>query len=60
MQTGLAFLRKTLPGYTLRSISPPKSKKAPVLTAEDRLLYKERWEIEEIFRELKDFWDRFD
>ncbi len=55
VQTGFSFLRNTLPGYDLRAISPPKSKKDPALPPEDRQLYQERWEIEEVFRQLKDF-----
>jgi hypothetical protein len=59
VQEGLAFLRENLTGYSLRTITPPRSKKAPPLSAADRLLYKERWEIEEVFRQLKDFFGSF-
>jgi hypothetical protein len=59
VQSAIAFLRRTLPKYTLRAVSPPRSKKAPALSPADQLLYRERWEIEEVFRQLKDFMGSF-
>ena len=49
----LDFLRKTLSDFTLKLISPPHSKQKWNLTPEEKTLYKKRWLIEEVFRQLK-------
>ena len=54
VRTGIDFLRKTLPGYTVKLISPPRARQAWTLTADEQTLYRERWAIEEAFRQLKD------
>lgn len=59
VRKGLAFLGQTLPGYSLRLVSPPRKSQKWVLTDEDKTLYKKRWDIEESFRQLKDALGRF-
>lgn len=54
VRTGIAFLRKTLPGYTLELISPPRARQTWTLTPQQQALYRKRWAIEETFRQLKD------
>ena len=59
VRTGIDFLRKNLPGYTLSLISPPRAKQAWILSETEQALYRERWAIEEVFRQLKDPQGRF-
>ena len=59
VRSGIDFLRKTLPGYTVKLISPPRARQTWILTADERALYRERWAIEEVFRQLKDPQGRF-
>lgn len=59
MRSGFEVLRKTLPGFAVHIISPPRARQTWVLTPEEQQLYKKRWEIEEIFRQLKDPLGRF-
>jgi hypothetical protein len=59
VRQGLAFLRKTLPGYTAQLISPPRKCQTWTLTPQEIKLYRKRWDIEEAFRQLKDPLGRF-
>jgi hypothetical protein len=59
VRQGLAFLRKTLPGYTARIISPPRKRQAWALTPDEISIYRRRWDIEEAFRQLNDPLGRF-
>ena len=59
VRSGIDFLCKTLPGYSLRLISPPRARQTWVLSEQEQALYRERWAIEEAFRQLKDPLGRF-
>ena len=59
VRLGIDFLTNALPDYSLGLISPPRARQTWVLTPEQTLLYKKRWQIEEVFRQLKDPQGRF-
>ena len=59
VRSGIEFLRNNLPGYTLSLISPPRPKQTWTLSEPEKALYRERWAIEEAFRQLKDPLGRF-
>lgn len=47
-------LRQTLSNYTLQILSPPHAKQTWIFTPQEKALYRLRWQIEEVFRQLKD------
>lgn len=53
VRKGFAFLNHEKINCSVRLVSPFHYKEKTTLTPEERLLYKKRWQIEEMFRQIK-------
>lgn len=53
VRAGFAALTNTMASFQLKLISPFHSKSKQCLTHEEKLIYKNRWRIEEVFRQIK-------
>lgn len=54
VRSGFEFLQATLPGFCVKPIFPPRKRQKWTLSEQERKIYKKRWQIEEVFRQLKD------